>query len=78
MHSNPECREMNDAPHVARRVHSPIDGRSTRHAVYALSQLVRKRVGEIFGWVKAVGGGRKLRYIGAAGNQPWAELSVTV
>jgi hypothetical protein len=36
---------------------------------------VRKRVEEIFGWVKTVGGGRKLRYIGVERNQLWAELT---
>ena len=40
-----------------------------------MSQRVRKRVEEIFGWVKTVGGGRKVRYIGVARNQLWAELT---
>jgi transposase len=72
-----ECRELNVTPHVARRVHSSIDGRTTRHLGYALSQRVRKWVEEIFGWVKTVGGGRKVRYIGVARNQLWAELTST-
>jgi hypothetical protein len=37
----------------------------------------RKRVEEIFGWLKTVGGGRQLRYIGVRHNQLWAELAVT-
>ena len=37
---------------------------------------MRKRVEEIFGWTKTVGGGRKLRYIGVARNQMWADLTV--
>lgn len=72
-----QCREMNVTPHVARRVYSSIDGRTTRHPGYTLSQRVRKRVEEIFGWVKTVGGGRKVRYLGVARNQLWAELTVT-
>jgi hypothetical protein len=32
-------------------------------------------VEEIFGWVKTVGGGRKLRYVGVARNQLWADLT---
>jgi transposase len=71
------CRGRNVTPHVARRVHSAIDGRTTRHAGYAVSQRVRKRVEEIFGWTKTVGGGRKLRYRGVVRNQLWAELTVT-
>ena len=47
-----------------------------RHAGYAISQRIRKRVEEIFGWTKTVGGGRKLRYRGVARNQCWAELTV--
>ena len=50
---------MNVAPHVAqntRRRRSAIDGRTTRHAGYAASQRVRKRIEEAFGWIKTVGG----------------------
>jgi transposase len=61
------CREMAVTPHVARkRKYSAIDGRTTRHAGYAVSQRLRKRVEEIFGWEKTVGGLRKLRYRGLA------------
>ena len=69
------CREMRVTSHVARRVYSAIDGRTTRHPGYHLSQRVRKRIEEIFGWIKTVGGGRKLRYLGVARNQLWAELT---
>lgn len=41
---------------------------------YRLSQRVRKRIEEIFGWVKTVGGERKLRYLGVDKNQLWAYL----
>ena len=71
-----DCRDMHITPHVAQRRHSAIDGRTTRHGGYRLSQRVRKRVEEEFGWVKTVGGGRKLRYLGVGRNQMWAELTV--
>ena len=41
-----------------------------------MSQRVRKRVEEVFGWIKTVAGGRKLRYRGVDQNQMWAELTV--
>jgi transposase len=59
-----ECRNMNATPHVAQKQHSAIDGRTYRHAGYAVSQRKRKRVEEIFGWMKTVGGMRKLRHRG--------------
>ena len=64
-----DCRDMHITPHVAQRRHSAIDGRTTRHGGYRLSQRVRKRVEEVFGWVKTVGGGRKLRCLGVGRNQ---------
>jgi transposase len=63
-----ESRNLNATPHVAQNIHarrsSAIDGRTTRHAGYAISQVKRKRVEEIFGWMKTVGGMRKLRHRG--------------
>ena len=62
-----ETRNMNATPQVAQnntRRKSAIDGRTTRHAGYAISQQKRKRVEEIFGWMKVVGGLRKLRHRG--------------
>ena len=52
---------------------SAIDGRTTRNTGYAVSQRIRKRVEEIFGWMKTVGGFRRTRYrgldrTGLAGN----------
>lgn len=73
-----DCRERGVTPHVAQntsRRRSRIDGRTTRHIGYALSQRLRKRIEEIFGWTKAVGGGDKLRYIGLERNQFWATLT---
>lgn len=70
------CRDWNVTPHVARRQSSKLDGRTTRHVGYQVSQRIRKRVEEIFGWIKTVGEGRKLRYKGIARNQLWMELTV--
>jgi len=69
------CRDMNVTPHVARRQWSVLDKRTTRHMGYQVSQRIRKRIEEIFGWIKTVGGGHKLRYKGVARNQLWAELT---
>ncbi len=55
--------------HVARNTtgrRSAIDGRTTSWPGYRVSQRVRKRVEEIFGWMKAVGGFRRTRYLGVA------------
>ena len=41
-----------------------MDGRTTRHAGYAVSQRIRKRIEEIFGWVKAQAGLRKVKVRG--------------
>jgi transposase len=52
-------------PHVARKVkQSAIDQRTTRHDGYAISQQRRKLVEQVFGWMKTVGGLRKLRHCG--------------
>ena len=62
-----EARNLGVTPHVAQNNKgrkSAIDGRTTRHAGYAISQQRRKRVEEIFGWMKTVGGMRKLRHRG--------------
>jgi transposase len=58
-------RACGGTPHVARKIaYSGIDARTTRHPGYAVSQRVRKRVEEIFGWMKTVGQLRKLRHRG--------------
>src|SRR6202162_5270932 len=54
-----EARNLKATPHVAQKKHSAIDGRTTRHAGYSVSQQKRKRVEEIFGWMKAYGGLRR-------------------
>lgn len=60
------CRERNITPHVAMVTHHQpaIDARTTRHPGYAISQRIRKRVEEIFGWTKTVGVFRKSRFKG--------------
>jgi IS5 family transposase len=60
-------RAQGVTPHVAqKKVGSAIDARTTRHSGYAVSRKVRKRVEEIFGWAKTVGGLRKTRFVGLA------------
>ncbi len=54
-------------PHVAQKVNgSSLDARTVRHATYAVSQRKRKRIEEVFGWAKTIGGLRKLRHRGLA------------
>jgi transposase len=57
-------RESRVTPHVAQKVNSAIDGRTTRHPGYRTSLKIRKRIEEIFGWSKTVGGLRKARFVG--------------
>ncbi len=63
-----ECRNLGVTPHVAqnlgRRGGSAIDGRTTRHPGYAISQRKRKRIEECFGWLKTIELLRKLRHRG--------------
>src|SRR5262245_4071062 len=50
-------------PHVAQKVKgSAIDGRTTRHEGYSISQQKRKLIEQVFGWMKTIGGLRKLRH----------------
>ena len=62
-----ELRSMNVRAHVAQNTHgrrSAIDGRTTRHAGYGISQTIRKRIEEGFGWIKTVACQRKTRFKG--------------
>jgi transposase len=61
-----ELRDHQVMPHIARKPTSIIDERTTRHPGYAISQQKRKRIEEIFGWLKTVGGLRKTRHRGLA------------
>jgi transposase len=58
------ARGLGVTPHVAQRIHSVIDARTTRHVGYAISQQRRKLVEQIFGWMKTVGGLRQVRHRG--------------
>jgi transposase len=52
-------------PHVAQKIKgSAIDGRTTRHDGYTISQQKRKLIEQVFGWMKTIGGLRKLRHCG--------------
>jgi len=62
-----KLRELQVTPHVAQNDTnrpSAIDGRTTRHEGYAVSQRKRKRVEEVFGWMKTIGLQRKTRFRG--------------
>jgi transposase len=67
-----ELRELNATPHVAQNAYetdkarrtSAVDGRTTRHPGYGASQRVRKRIEEVFGWVKESAGLRKTKLRG--------------
>jgi transposase len=62
-----ELRSMNATPHVAQNASgrsSAIDGRTTRHAGYAMSQRIRKRIEEAFGWIKVVAGQERTKFRG--------------
>jgi len=63
-----EMRGMNVTPHVSQNIKRPggsaIDGRTTRHEGYQVSQRKRKRIEEVFGWIKTVGTLRKTRHRG--------------
>src|SRR5262249_25884496 len=61
-----ELRDHQVTPHIACKQTSIIDARTTRHPGYVISQQKRKRVEEIFGWVKTIAGLRKARHRGVA------------
>jgi transposase len=62
-------RALRATPHVAQNTsgrRSRIDARTTRHSGYEVSQRCRKRIEEVFGWIKTVAGHRKSRFRGTA------------
>jgi hypothetical protein len=64
-----DLRHYNATPHMAQNTtnrRSAIDARTTRHAGYAVSGRVRKRIEEVFDWSKAAAGFRKTRHRGLA------------
>jgi transposase len=72
------CRELNVTTHVAandgRPGGSALDGRTLRHPGYVISQQKRKRVEEIFGWIKTIANFRRTRYRGLELTQMAAYL----
>jgi len=73
-------RQRRICPHIARiqNRHTPgLDARTTRHDSYRLSQRKRKRIEEIFGWLKTVGGLRKTRFIGIERTQLYAYFAAS-
>lgn len=76
-----DVRALGFTPHVApndKNRRSAIDGRTTRHGGHGVSQRIRKRVEEPFGWMKTIGGGHKLRYIGRERNRAWFKMDAAV
>ena len=68
------CRERGIVPHVACKANvqvAGLDGRTTTQRSYQVSLKIRKRVEEIFGWIKTVGGFRRSRYRGLERTQAW-------
>ncbi len=62
-----ELRAMRVTPHVAQNIsrrRSAVDGRTTRHGGYRVSQRIRKRIEEAFAWIKAVAGQEKTKFRG--------------
>jgi transposase len=76
-----ECRKRGITPHVAandtRIGGSAIDGRTTRHDGYAISQTIRKRIEEHFGWGKTVGRIRQTLYRGIQKVDQHFKLTMT-
>ena len=76
-----QTRQLGFTPHVAPNTtnrRSAIDGRTTRHTGHLVSQRIRKRIEEPFGWIKTIAGGRKLRYIGRQRNRAWFKITAAV
>ena len=67
MDGSPVARGLEVTPHIAQKTrYSAIDGRTTRHQFYAVSQRKRKLVEQVFGWMKTVDGSPTPRCRGGA------------
>jgi transposase len=69
------CREREVSPHVSCKEGvrvAGLDARTTTKPGFQTSVRIRKRVEEIFGWIKTVGGLRRTRYLGTERTQAWA------
>jgi IS5 family transposase len=67
-----DCRALGVTPHVAQNTtnrRSALDGRTTRHVGYSISQRLRMRIEQVFGWGKTIGGLRRTRLRGLARTQ---------
>ena len=75
------CRDMKVTPHVARNTRraggSAIDGRTTRHRGYAMSQRRRKCIEQCFGWGKSIGPIRQVMVRGLAKVDQLLTLTMT-
>jgi transposase len=72
-----DCRGFGVSPHVAQHMNrrrSAVDQRTTRHAGYAVSQRIRRRIESIFGWMKTTGGFARTRVRGIARTQLAAQF----
>ena len=59
-------------------VNAPRSTRTTRHTGHAVSMRIRKRIEKPFGWIKTIGGGRKLRYRSRQRNRAWFRITAAV
>lgn len=69
-----QLRARDVVPHIAWNdglKHKPAPAELTDDPGYQMSQRLRKRIEEVFGWLKTIGGGRKLRYLGQRRNEFW-------
>ncbi len=76
-----EVRDLGFTPHVAphnNKRRSAVDGRTTRHPGHRVSQRIRPRIEEPFGWMKTIAGGHKLRYIGRDRNRAWFKMAAAI
>lgn len=74
-----DVRKLGFTPHVAQNTkNSAIDARTTRHTGHLVSQRIRKRVEEPFGWTKTIAGGGQLRYRGRERNRAWFKMTAAV
>jgi len=76
-----EVRDLGFTPHIAphnNKRRSAIDGRTTRHPGHRVSQRIRPRIEEPFGWMKTIAGGHKLRYIGRDRNRAWFKMTAAI
>jgi len=67
------CRNIKVTPHIAQRDDgraSVLDGRTTRHPGYDVSMKKRKRIEEIFGWIKSAAGIRQMKVRGVCKIEP--------